>query len=45
MLCPLAIIVLYFREVLLKTFEVMEELQSNDQEQRAGLETETEDRG
>jgi hypothetical protein len=37
--------VLDFREVLLKTSGVMEELQSYDEDKNTGLETETENRG
>jgi hypothetical protein len=41
-LCPLATVILYFREVLLKMSRVTEELQSYDENKRARLETETE---
>jgi hypothetical protein len=37
--------VLDFREILSKMSRVVEELRSNDEDKRAGLETETEDRG
>jgi hypothetical protein len=43
--CALLQSLSYISEVLLKMSGVMEELQSYDEEQRAGLETETEDRG
>jgi hypothetical protein len=45
MLCPLAIICPRFQISPVKTFSVMEKLQRNDEDKRARLEIETEDRG
>jgi hypothetical protein len=44
-LCPLAIICPRFQISPVKTFGVAEELQSNNEDKRARLEIETEDRG